>query len=102
MKTMIPNQLKFDLDLQDLPARASETTLEALSLTGGLNEYCKDYELRANGGKGARTPYTYNGNLAYRDCARACGSVAIKVRNKLLTPPGGTGYDAYWGCECCY
>ena len=35
MKTMIPNQLKFDLDLQDLPARATQVSSEALSLSAG-------------------------------------------------------------------
>ena len=35
MNTMIPNQLKFDLDLQDLPSRAMSVSSEVLSLSGG-------------------------------------------------------------------
>jgi hypothetical protein len=35
MKTMIPNEVRFGIDLNDLPARATQASSEALSLTGG-------------------------------------------------------------------
>jgi hypothetical protein len=41
MNTMIPNKLRFDLDLHDLPARASQVESEALSISGRGN--CQNY-----------------------------------------------------------
>jgi hypothetical protein len=42
MDTIIPNEVRFDLDLQDLPARAVEVSSEALSLSGGYNRCYKN------------------------------------------------------------
>ncbi|NJL52404.1 MAG: hypothetical protein HC930_09635 [Hydrococcus sp. SU_1_0] len=35
MNAMIPDKLKFDLDLQDLPVRAIQVASEALTITAG-------------------------------------------------------------------
>jgi hypothetical protein len=35
MNTMIPTELRFDLDLQDLPARATQVSSDALSKVSG-------------------------------------------------------------------
>ena len=103
MNTIIPNELSFDLDLQELPTRATEISADALNLSG--NEYCRYYELRANGGTGGRTLVReYPESKAKTDCLRSCGTVATGNSRVLRAFPGDSNNrgDLYYLCKCCY
>jgi hypothetical protein len=104
MKTMIPDEVQFGLDLNDLPARASQIPDETLSLFG--RGYCgkgafRAYDLRANNGTGRKTLRSqYPEAKAYKDCQKACGTVA-QTYTSSRSDTGVPG-SAYWVCVCCF
>jgi hypothetical protein len=51
MNTIIPNEVRFDLDLQDLPARAVGVSSDALGKVSGAGCKLINTQNRFNGGK---------------------------------------------------
>lgn len=82
MKPMIPNKLKFDLNLNDLPTRVTQVTSEALGLISGNRQGCFEYNTFQ---KNLRNPETH--------CMEYCslnGGIYCKA-TKTYT---------YWWCWC--
>ena len=77
---MIPNKLIFSLDLQDLPARATQVSSEALSLSG--KGFSVVYSSVINPAQG-HPPY-WTGNFSQAEarqwCDIYCGGYAPDVR----------------------
>ena len=88
MNTMIPKQLKFDLDLQDLPARATQVTSEALSLSG-TEEECPFFSFKFDASRGT-------------DASATCGLICA-LEHQTSTPEKNVGQarsGQLW-CRCC-
>ena len=81
---MIPNQIKFDLNLQDLPARASHISSEVLNLSGGYCESGKEdgpiaYEDIDLGYQAKRESWS-NGQLSDH-CEWQCKQIGFNLRS---------------------
>ena len=103
MNAMIPNKVRFDLNLNDLPTRAIQVSYNELSLSGtnlaGVLGDCKRFNMRANGGKGLLTRVNeYPENLAEQSCGTICGSAATFVG--LYRDRDYIG--EYYFCLCCW
>ena len=89
MNTIIPNELSFSFDVNDLPARAMQVSTEALSLPGG-SCYSNDYGI-------TYAPGPVGGGRYANACRRSCGG-----RGKLWN-----GRWSWWEgrvkiiCGCC-
>lgn len=94
MNMMIPNKLNFDFNLNDLPARATQVSSEALNLSGG----------------GCVEAWNFWGGSAYKGvdgsqnemnpiCRRICREVGRKFTGHYAARPivGGTSPV----CRCC-
>ena len=90
MKTIIPNELSFNFDLNDLPARATQISPEALSLSGGCVR-----QIRGNGGKGPRTRV---GSFPADKAAAICNSGGCNLFIPAVQLNGGV---RYYNCDCC-
>ncbi|NJL51135.1 MAG: hypothetical protein HC930_01045 [Hydrococcus sp. SU_1_0] len=89
---MIPNKLRFDLDLQDLPVRATQVASEALGLTGG---YCFKTAISDINGVPLWTGHVKG---AVEKCRKICGDdypVSITSQEMLVR-----SYP-YLTCKCC-
>jgi hypothetical protein len=96
MNTMIPTELRFDLDLQDLPARAVEVSSEALSLSGGYNRCYKNSTCCDVLG---RIPMVYNAwdNILAKYCPSTCRTSPFSKWNGQ----GNAGSNGIAVCGCC-
>jgi N-acetylmuramic acid 6-phosphate (MurNAc-6-P) etherase len=98
MNTMIPNKLKFDLDLNDLPARVTQVSSEALSLSAAGRLAYVDSGLTAAqaGQKGFKTI-----TILCESACRRANTQYYKVSNYI----GITSLDNYDGtvrCGCVF
>ena len=99
MNIIIPNELSFDFDLNDLPARATQVSSEALNLPGGG---CGDYAVY-----NIFTTGRPNVSKAAEACPRVCRPFGLKFNGNFRDrgPEPGTG-DNWTGkymiiCGCC-
>ena len=96
MNTIIPNKLSFNFDLNDLPARASQVSLEALNLSGGIAA-CTWAHNHSHISYGSASG---SENEIRSICNRICSELKLRNRgrgNLLL----GAGYRLYPDCFCC-
>ena len=89
MNAIIPNKLKFDLDLQDLPARATQVSSEALSISAGSG--CVNYRVFYPEEGRPATVFDYSESQVEGTCRRTCREDSPSVDSRNL----------YWYCSCC-
>jgi hypothetical protein len=95
MKTMIPNEVRFGIDLNDLPARVTQVSSEeALSLTGGSFSICRDY---TNTKKRVVSPRISEAKLF---CEPTCRSFRLKYSGQFSFRRQGP-YQYQIFCNCC-
>ena len=89
MNTMIPNKLRFNLDLQDLPTRATQVTKEALVLSGGNN--CMDVKTNVR-----------KENYYWGTCRNLCSPSFPGFPSEGQSRQCGSGYikDGFVYCKC--
>ena len=100
MNTIIPDELSFNLDLKDLPARATQLDSDALSLYSQGS--CGDYY-----NPGMRVTGYPDQNNAAKVCPRVCGSVRrrfngnFRALGRIDTGRVFNRYEYDIACRCC-
>ena len=87
MNTMIPNQVRLSLDLDDLPTRSIQVSSEELALTGGQRRRCENV-----GGRPI-----FSNRQAPSICNPTCRRIGTRWNGQWVTVARGRASV----CSCC-
>ena len=101
MNTIIPNELSFSSDLDDLPARVTQVSSEEFILSGG-RLVCDKIYLAWNNGRGAAvTIDEISIGRASDYCRQSCPNLGSKYLGSGGEFNTATRFLGIYMCNCC-